>query len=97
METIKRDGNRFYMGDDPAQAIAEITFKITADGRLVIDRTFVSETLKGQGIGQKLVDQVVALARAENRKIIPQCSFARKVLMRCETCQDIIDLTTSIE
>ncbi len=90
MNEIRQDGNRFYLGENPSDPLAEITFVATADGRFIIDHTYVSETLKGQGVGQKLVDRVVELARAESRKITPQCSFARKMLQRCESCQDIL-------
>lgn len=90
MNEIRQDGNRFYLGENPSDPLAEITFVATADGRFIIDRTYVSEALKGQGVGKMLVDRVVALARDESRKITPQCSFARKVLQRCESCQDIL-------
>lgn len=90
METIKKGHNRFYIGADPEQAIAVITYKPAENNRIIIEHTFVHESLKGQGIGQKLVDAVVGLARAENLKIIPHCSFAKKMLARCETCADVL-------
>jgi predicted GNAT family acetyltransferase len=42
----------------------------------VIDHTYVSEELRGQGAGEKLVRAVVDLAREEKVKIVPECPYA---------------------
>lgn len=87
---IKKGTGKFYLGEDPDHAIAEITFTPTDDGRFIIDRTYVSPSLQGQGIGRRLVEQVVALARQENRRITPHCSYARKVLETCDECRPLM-------
>ncbi len=79
MDEIKSGNNSFYIGGDPGNPEAEITF--TADGDiLTIDHTFVSENLRGRGIALKLVEKAAEYARAENKKIIPLCSYAKKVM-----------------
>ena len=82
MTPFLRDGDRFYLpGPDPtSSAVAEITFVRGPDNTLVIDHTFVSETLGGQGIGKKLVHRVAELAKDEGATLTATCWFAAKVL-----------------
>ncbi len=90
MDDIKRAGDRFFVGEDPAQALAEITFAREAGGRIVIDHTRVSELMKGRGLGASLVREVVALAREEGSMIRPVCPFARKVLLEDPSFADVL-------
>lgn len=89
MEIIKGN-NQFYIGEDEANAIAKITF-IPEGAVLTIDHTLVDPSLKGQGVGQKLVNKVVELAREEGKKIIPVCPFAKKVLAGSEEYADVLE------
>lgn len=84
METIKKGNNKFYIGEDAEHAIAGITFVPTGEDKMIIDHTYVSETLKGQGIGNQLVNKVVEFARQENKKIIPLCPFAKRVMTKTD-------------
>ncbi len=74
------DGNRFYMGSDPGSPLAEITF--TRDGKrhLIIEHTVTDPSLRGQGIGRKLVERVAEYARENGFKLLSHCSYARHVL-----------------
>lgn len=47
------------------------------EDKIIIDHTYVSEVLKGQGVGQQLVKKVMEYARQENKKIIALCPFAK--------------------
>ncbi|CAI0695583.1 Uncharacterised protein [Serratia quinivorans] len=62
---------------------------IGGDKLTIIDHTWVDEVLKGQGVGKKLVALVVAKMRAENRKIIPLCPFAKHEFDTTPEYQDI--------
>ena len=57
---------------------------------MTIDHTVVSEELRGQKMGNQLVKKVVNLAREENKKIIPACSFARKEFEENQEYQDVL-------
>lgn len=87
---ITRGANSFYVGENPETAIAEITFSTGEGNTIVIEHTTVSEILKGQGVGQKLVNAVADMARAESRKIIPVCPFAKKVMTRSDEYKDVL-------
>lgn len=75
---IKQDDKMFYCGDNNNPS-AKITFYYH-DNLIVVDHTYVSTELRGQKVGQKLVEQVVLLARKEGKLILPKCSFAKKEL-----------------
>ena len=73
---------RFYKNDENENLICEILYSIEDSGMISIDSTFVNDDYRGQGIAAQLVDRVVEMARAENKKIIPICPFAKGMLER---------------
>ena len=56
--------------------------------QMVIDHTQVFDGYEGQGIARQLVKAVVDFARANNRTILPVCSYAKAVLTRSEEYQN---------
>ncbi|SUX58622.1 Uncharacterised protein [Citrobacter braakii] len=46
-------------------------------------------SLKGQGVGKLLVAKVVEKMRAENRKVIPLCPFAKHEFDKTREYDDI--------
>lgn len=88
--TITRGTNLFYIGENHETAIAEITFSTGEGNTIVIEHTRVSETLKGQGVGVKLVNAVADMAREERRGIIPACPFAKKILTGSGEYADVL-------
>ena len=64
----------FYLGKIE-DCLAEIRFTHRDENTIVAESTKVSDTLKGQGMGGKLVKRIVDYARSENKKIIPLCPF----------------------
>jgi predicted GNAT family acetyltransferase len=82
--------NSFYLGEDPQQPLAEINFIPTGENELSITHTYVSDILRGQGMGRKLVDAVADLARAQGNKLSATCTFAAKVLLEDAKYADII-------
>nr|WP_326080770.1 GNAT family N-acetyltransferase [Paenibacillus graminis] len=90
MESIEQGEGRFYMAGD-GKDLAEITYRTDeATGNWVIDHTFVSEDLRGQGAGEKLVRAVVDKARAEQVKIVPQCPYAAHQFKKHEEYGDVL-------
>lgn len=87
---IKESKNAYYIGESVATAIALITFQPKGDDQIVIDHTFVKEEYRKQGIAHELLMKVVDYARRENKKIIPQCSYAKEVLTKHEEYKDVL-------
>ncbi|HLR41169.1 MAG TPA: GNAT family N-acetyltransferase [Virgibacillus sp.] len=90
MTTIKKGTNKFYVGEDESSLKAEITFKQGADNQLVVDHTYVSDELRGQGMAGKLVDQVVTYAREEGMKIVPECPYVKSKMDKTPEYHDVL-------
>lgn len=58
---------------------AEMTYTYAGNNKIIIDHTEVSDILKGQGIGYKLVEAAVDFMRDKDIKAIPLCPFAKAV------------------
>lgn len=86
---VKQGRNRFYIGDSEVNSLAQITYIPTEDGKLIVDHTGVADELKGREVGRQLVDSVAEFARQENLKILPQCSFVKKVFEENPEYEDI--------
>ncbi|GGG45331.1 GNAT family N-acetyltransferase [Bizionia arctica] len=69
---------KFYILVDGKQE-AEMTYVYVGDDKINIDHTEVSDKLKGQGIGYKLIEASVEFMRDKNLKTIPTCSYAKAV------------------
>ncbi len=87
---IKEGDNRFYIGESEKNPLAEIVFCYKKSGIMVIERTFVSEELRGHSVAAKLLEKVVSKARGEGSKIIPECSYAEKVMNREDGYKDVL-------
>lgn len=90
MEDIKKGNNKFYIGEDSQNPMAEITFVPLTDNKIIVDHTYVSPALRGQGIGECLVEKIVEYARQKNIKIVPACSFVKKLMNENEKYRDLI-------
>ncbi len=77
-EEIKEDG--IFLKDENGEVLAKILFHKTPKKELVITRTLVSPTLRGQGIGQKLVSMVKEIADRDGYSLKSHCSFASRLL-----------------
>ncbi|WP_026581756.1 GNAT family N-acetyltransferase [Bacillus sp. J33] len=87
---IKKEENRFFVNDDHGTIAAEITFTPSGESKITIDHTYVSDSLRGQGIAGKLVESVVQEARGKGLKIVPVCSYAKAVFERKSEYQDVL-------
>nr|WP_010306420.1 GNAT family N-acetyltransferase [Kurthia senegalensis] len=87
VEFLKEEG-RFYL-ENEGEMVAEITFTQPNDEFFIIDHTFVDDSLRGQGIANKLVLAVVEKARAEEKTIIPLCPFAKGQFERIPEYADV--------
>jgi len=90
LNVIKKGKNQFYIGENIENALAKITFIPTSESKIIIDHTYVSDSLRGRGIALQLIKKVVEYARQENKKIIPLCPYAKKVLMENDEYKDIL-------
>ena len=90
MHTIKQGENKFYIGDEEASPQAEISFKQGEGNNLIVDHTYLSDELRGQGIAGKLVDKMVNHAREQGKKIVPECKYARSKIESTAAYHDVL-------
>ena len=69
--------------------LAEMTYTV-AGSRLIIDHTTVDDSLRGQGVGGKLVRAAVDWARGENAKLMPLCPYAKSVFDKTPDYSDVL-------
>jgi predicted GNAT family acetyltransferase len=53
----------------------ELTYRRSAPDVVVANHTGVPSSMQGQGVAAKLVERLVADARAEGFRIVPACSY----------------------
>ena len=90
MLKIKKGAGSFYAGDSQENPLAEITFVPGGEQVIIIDRTYVSDELRGQGIGRLLLGELIAWARKENKKIIPLCPYAKAEMEKDREYHDML-------
>lgn len=90
MFEIKKGANKFYIGDFEENPVAEMTYVVSGEDNIIIDHTFVSDELGGQGVGKLLLKEVVDWSREENQKIIPLCPYAKAQMEKNEEYHDMI-------
>lgn len=75
---FKQEPNRIYLEDGEGKTIAEVTFPEIYTGTVNVNHTFVDDSLRGQGIAGKLMEELTQKLRAENKKAVLTCSYAVK-------------------
>lgn len=81
---------KFYIEIDGVQK-AEMTYIFKSENVIDINHTEVDESLSGQGVGQKLVEEAVTFLRDNNLKAVASCSYAQHVFKKKqEDYRDII-------
>ncbi|TWT24775.1 GNAT family N-acetyltransferase [Planomicrobium sp. CPCC 101110] len=85
---MKHENNKISFLDNSEEK-AFISY--VPDGEvLTVDHTVVSPELEGQGIGKKLVAEIVQYARDEGKSIDAQCPFANAIIEKTPEFQDIL-------
>lgn len=68
------NGRADFVIEGSGERLAEMEISITGDN-LTVYHTEVNDKLKGQGIGSKLLEKMVAYAREHELNVIPLCPF----------------------
>ena len=77
MKVLHNKGEGMFYIEQDGEVVAELTYRLQGDGRLLADHTWVDESLEGQGIGKQLLDQAVAFAKEHKFKIVPLCPYVK--------------------
>lgn len=82
-------GQGFFI-DAGGQRLAEMTYEKERPGVIVLDHTWVSGELRGQGMARRLLDALVAWARESQTRVVPTCSYAVKVFREDPSIRDVL-------
>lgn len=69
---------------------AEMTYSRAGETMIIIDHTSVPDGLRGKGVGVALVQRGVEDARAEGKKILPLCPYAKAQIEKHPEWQDVL-------
>jgi len=79
----------FFLEKDGA-GLAEMTYTRSNAARILIDHTEVSDVLRGQGAGRKLLDALVGWARQMQKKVVPVCPYAKAQFEKDASLRDVL-------
>jgi predicted GNAT family acetyltransferase len=92
MEIKQKDDGKngiFYIELD-GETVGKMTYSWSGTDRILITHTEVSDVLKGKGAGKQLVTKAVEFAREKGIKIVPLCSFARRIFDTVPEFSDVL-------
>ncbi|MEM6303199.1 MAG: GNAT family N-acetyltransferase [Pseudomonadota bacterium] len=72
---LEEEGSKGRYVLETEAGTAELTFSRLGSAQVIADHTGVPESLRGTGAGLKLVERLVADARAQEFRIVPLCPF----------------------
>jgi predicted GNAT family acetyltransferase len=83
--------NMIYLVNEDKKRIAYITYPFMKEGVVDIQHTFVDESLRGQGIAGKMMEQVVAQLRKDGRKAHLTCPYAKAYFEKHPEAKDVLE------
>jgi len=72
--------NRIYLQDENWNILAEIDFEKIDEKTYNISRTFVDDSVRGQGIGSELVEKAITYLTSKWYKVSATCSYAKETV-----------------
>jgi predicted GNAT family acetyltransferase len=88
LEFNEKNGN--FNITTEGRKIALMTFVFAGPDKIIIDHTEVSPAFNGKGLGKKLVEKAVEVAREKNWTIVPLCPFAKKTFDKNPQFNDVL-------
>jgi predicted GNAT family acetyltransferase len=80
-----------FLVEEGAKRFAEMVYVMAGPKKMIIEHTEVDESLKGQGIGVKLLEALVEYVRKEQIKVLPLCPFAKATFKKRQDLQDVLN------
>lgn len=93
MEITKEetDSKGRFVAKDGDTEMGEMTYSVANEGQLIIvDHTGVNAAYEGQGVAKGLFNHMVEAVRAEDRKVMPLCPFARAQFEKNKDLWDVL-------
>ncbi len=78
---------RYVLREDGAEA--ELTYSVLGPTKFIADHTGVPDAMRGSGAGRRLVEHLVADARASGFTVIALCPFVASMARRHPEWADV--------
>lgn len=89
--SFKWSENEFAYLNDDNQTLASIGFKMINDNKTyVIERTWVDEKARGQGLAKKITVEFLQNVRQENKTVLPLCSYTQKYFAKHPEVENLL-------
>jgi predicted GNAT family acetyltransferase len=86
------DGRKgLFFIEEGTMRLAEMVYVMAGPKKMIIEHTEVNGSLKGQGVGAKLLEALVEFVRKEEIKVIPLCPFAKATFKKRADLQDALN------
>lgn len=92
IELTECETNGHFAATERGKELGRLSFSRPSSRKMIIESTRVSKEYEGRGVGKNLVIAAVEYARKKKLSVIPSCPFARKVIDRDESLQDVLDI-----
>ncbi|WP_371154778.1 GNAT family N-acetyltransferase [Jannaschia sp. 2305UL9-9] len=70
---------------------AEMTYSRLGASKLIVDHTGVPDALRGQGVGLRLAERMIADARAESLRVVALCPFVKAQARKHPDWSDVVE------
>jgi len=81
--------NKFaFLNEQEGEKLAEITWQQNGSV-MVMDHTYVSDKLRGQGVAKQLLDQAASYARENGYKMKAVCSYVVAAFEKSDAYNDV--------
>ncbi|MFC9542616.1 GNAT family N-acetyltransferase [Lysinibacillus sp. NPDC056959] len=82
------DKKHAFVYEQEGERLAEITWQQKGQV-MVMDHTYVSDKLRGQGVAKKLLDHAAAYAREQGYKMEAVCSYVVAAFEKSDAYNDV--------
>lgn len=90
IQRIEDENKGSFFVEKNGEKLARMTYSKAGADKIIIDHTEVDASLKGEGVGKKMVLESVKYARENDLKIIPLCPFAKSVFDKNADLADVL-------
>lgn len=81
--------NKFaFLNEQAGEKLAEITWQQNGSV-MIMDHTYVSDKLRGQGVAKQLLDQAASYARENGYKMKAVCSYVVAAFEKSDAYNDV--------
>lgn len=89
--SFKWNENEFAYLNDDDQMLASIGFKMINDNKTyVVERTWVDEKARGQGLAKKITVEFLEKVKQENKTVLPLCSYTQKYFTKHPEVENLL-------